>query len=88
MKGTFSITLTVDAAPLALAPTDDLGQVGAALPSDAKLPASGGTPPYKISNVTGTVPPGVTINEDGSLSGTPTQSGSFPLSVDLQDSLG
>jgi hypothetical protein len=88
MKGTFQITLTVDPAPLAVDPAEDLGVVGTALPAGDKLPISGGTPPYTINNVTGTVPPGVTINSDGTITGTPTQAGSFPLTVDVQDSQG
>jgi hypothetical protein len=91
MKGTFSITLTVDAPPpppLALASSDDLGPQGTALPAGDTLPISGGTPPYTITGVTGTVPPGVTINSDGTITGTPTSAGTFPLTIALQDSLG
>lgn len=88
MKGSFSITLTVDPAPLAVAPTDDIGPAGQALPAGDTLPISGGTPPYQVTGVTGTVPPGITINSDGTIVGTPTQAGSFPLSISVQDSLG
>jgi len=91
MKGTFTITLIVDAPPpppLALAATDDLGPATVALPAGTVLPISGGTPPYVITNVTGTVPPGLTINSDGTITGTPTSAGSFPLSIDISDSLG
>jgi hypothetical protein len=88
MKGVFQITLTVDAAPLQLAPTDDLGPVNVALPAGDVLPISGGTPPYAVTNVQGTVPPGVTINADGTVTGTPTEAGSFPLTISVQDSLG
>lgn len=86
MKGTFNITLTVEPAALALAVTEDLGAVGTDLAGES-LPISGGTPPYTVTNVTGTVPPGVTINSDGTISGKPTTPGSFPLSIDVQDSL-
>jgi hypothetical protein len=86
-KGVFSITLTVDAAPLVVAPTDDLGPVNVALAAGAALPISGGTPPYEVTNVQGTVPPGVTINADGTVTGTPTEAGSFPLTISVQDSL-
>ena len=87
MQGTFSITLTVDNAipPLALAATEDLGPANQALPAGAALPISGGTPPYKVSAVNGTVPPGVTINPDGTLSGEPTSPGSYPLSMTIAD---
>ena len=87
-KGVFQITLTVDAAPLALAPTDDLGPVNEPIPAGTSLPISGGTPPYDVTNVQGTVPPGVTTNADGTVTGTPTEAGSFPLTISAQDSLG
>ena len=88
-KGVFQITLTVDAPPppLELAATDDLGQEGVAIPAGTSLPISGGTPPYDVTNVQGTVPPGVTINADGTVTGTPTEAGSFPLAISIQDSL-
>lgn len=91
MKGTFQIVITVDPAPippLALAATEDIGQATIALPTGEALPISGGTPPYSLTNVQGTVPPGVTINSDGSLTGTPSTPGSYPLTIDIQDSLG
>lgn len=88
MKGTFQVTFTVEAPPLAVASPQDLGVAGAPLTPGAKLSISGGTPPYSITNVVGAVPPGVTINSDGTLTGGPTAAGSFPLSIDVQDSLG
>ena len=90
MKGTFTITLTVDqpTPPLAVAPTDDLGPANTPLAAGAALPISGGVPPYSVSDVQGTVPPGVTINSDGSLSGTPTTPGSYPLSLTVADANG
>jgi hypothetical protein len=87
-KGTFNITLIVDTAPIQMAANDDLGPVNVPLPVPDALPITGGTPPYTVSNVQGTVPPGVTINSDGTVTGTPTEAGSFPLSISLQDSLG
>jgi hypothetical protein len=89
-KGVFNITLTVDAPPpppLQLAATDDLGPEGTAIPAGTSLPISGGAPPYDVTNVEGTVPPGVTINADGTVTGTPTEAGSFPLTISIQDSL-
>lgn len=90
MKGSFSITLTVDAPtpPLALAATFDLGEAGKMLPAGEALPISGGKPPYTVSGVTGTVPQGVTIQSDGTLTGAPSTPGTYPLTIDLQDSEG
>ena len=47
--------------------------------------ASGGSPPYKWT-ANGTVPPGLTVGSDGTVSGTPTQVGLFSFSVTATDS--
>lgn len=46
--------------------------------------ASGGSPPYTWTS-TGALPPGLTLGADGSVSGTPTQAGSFAFSVTPTD---
>ncbi|MBB4096888.1 putative Ig domain-containing protein [Sphingomonas kyeonggiensis] len=51
------------------------------------LAASGGTGPYHYS-VTGTLPAGLTLSTAGVLSGTPTEGGSFTLTVTATDSSG
>jgi hypothetical protein len=47
--------------------------------------ASGGSPPYAWTS-SGALPPGLTLGNDGTVSGTPTQTGSFPFSVTARDS--
>jgi putative Ig domain-containing protein/galactose oxidase-like protein len=47
--------------------------------------AGGGSPPYTWK-ASGTVPPGLTFGSDGTMSGTPTQVGTFPFSVTATDS--
>jgi WD40 repeat protein len=47
--------------------------------------ASGGSPPYTWK-VNGTLPPGLTLGSDGTVSGTPTQVGTFAFSVTATDS--
>jgi hypothetical protein len=47
--------------------------------------ASGGSPPYTWQS-SGTVPPGLVVGSDGTVSGTPTQTGSFAFSVTATDS--
>jgi hypothetical protein len=51
------------------------------------LRASGGMPPYLFMSGSN-VPPGLRLTTAGRLSGTPTQSGSFPMTVQLTDSNG
>ena len=48
--------------------------------------ATGGVLPLTWSE-TGTLPPGMALGADGALSGTPTATGSFPISVGVQDAL-
>jgi hypothetical protein len=47
--------------------------------------ASGGSPPYTWQE-TGTLPPGLALGTDGTVSGTPSQAGSFSFSVTATDS--
>ncbi|MBS1787904.1 MAG: putative Ig domain-containing protein [Acidobacteria bacterium] len=50
---------------------------------------SGGLAPYSFARVTGTLPPGLTLNaNNGLLSGTPTQAGTFNFTVEATDVLG
>lgn len=49
------------------------------------LAVLGGAAPYRYSIVSGSLPPGVLLAEDGVLSGTPTVSGRFPFTVQVRD---
>jgi hypothetical protein len=49
--------------------------------------ASGGTTPYTFA-VAGTLPTGLTLDPDGTLSGTPTDEGSFTFTVQATDAKG
>ncbi len=55
-------------------------------PYQTSLAAAGGTQPYSWST-SSALPPGVTLSPEGVLSGTPTQAGSFPLSITVRDAL-
>lgn len=90
-KGAFTVVLTVEAAtvPLAIQTTEDLGTVGETSLANPGLIITGGTPPYTVSVADATqLPPGVTVNTDGSFSGLPTQAGSYTVTVDVADSIG
>jgi hypothetical protein len=56
-------------------------------PYDMALAATGGTSPYTWHLVTGAVP-GMTLSTDGSLSGTPTVAGTYPITVQVTDAAG
>ncbi len=61
------------------------GQVGSAY--SVVIAASGGITPYSWSQTGGTLPPGLGLDASGGqISGTPTQSGTFPITVQVKDS--
>jgi hypothetical protein len=61
------------------------GQVGVAYPGFTFTVASGGTAPFTWSE-SGALPPGLSLGTGGVLSGTPTDGGSFPITVTVKDS--
>lgn len=62
------------------------GNVGSAY--NSTFTASGGTGPYTFTISAGSLPAGVSLNPAGTLSGTPTQSGSFNFVVRTTDNFG
>ena len=52
------------------------------------LSAAGGTPPYTFSLASGTLPPGIALRSDGTLSGTPTSAGNYPFTIRVSDASG
>lgn len=53
-----------------------------------QLPATGGKPPYTWRLVSGTLPPGLSLSDNGRISGTPTSTGTFTYTLKLTDSEG
>ena len=51
------------------------------------LAASGGSPPYAWTLASGSLPPGLTLNPSGAITGTPTLAGSFTFVVRVTDRL-
>ena len=58
------------------------------VPFSGTLKISGGTPPYAVASASGTLPTGLTLGADGSITGTPDGS-DVPVgtSVDFLDSI-
>ncbi len=50
--------------------------------------ASGGTAPYTFTPHSGAMPPGLTLATSGSITGTPTASGVFPVTIQAADANG
>ena len=61
------------------------GEVGVAYAA-VMLTATGGLPPYSWSIASGAIAPGLTLSTDGTVSGTPSSSGSFAFTAQVQDS--
>jgi hypothetical protein len=53
-----------------------------------ELAAAGGAAPYQWRVAQGQLPPGISLNASGHLSGTPTVNGDFVFAVQITDSLG
>src|SRR5262249_38258448 len=73
-----TITLTPDAGTNL--PT---GTTGSAY--SKQISASGGSGNYTFAVTSGTLPNGMQLDSDGTLHGTPTQNGSFPITVTATD---
>jgi hypothetical protein len=87
--GVRAYTLTIVAA----APTISVSPVGLAdgtlgTAYAQSITASGGTAPYAFALTAGALPAGMTFAADGTISGTPTASGSFAFMVRATDSAG
>jgi hypothetical protein len=60
------------------------GQAG--IPYTGALAAAGGTPPYSWTLATGALPPGLALNSDGTITGTPTATGGSSFTATVTDS--
>lgn len=83
-SGSRPYALTVGAPTLTLSPTT-LGNAVAGTAFNQTFTTSGGTAPYTYA-ITGSLPTGLTMSTAGVLSGTPTATGSFPISIISTDS--
>jgi len=85
-SGTATYTLAPVCPTLSLSPSNaalPVAYLGAAY--SQALTASGGTGPYTYALQSGDLPGGVLISSSGSLSGTPTAKGSFPVTIRVTD---
>ncbi|WP_294990045.1 putative Ig domain-containing protein [uncultured Stenotrophomonas sp.] len=81
-----TVTLTVSPPTVSYSPgSPPAGAVGAAY-SQSLGGASGGAAPYSYVLVSGSLPAGLSLASNGSLTGTPTANGSFNFSVRATDS--
>src|SRR5581483_1180105 len=73
--------------PLAVA-SSTLNSTAVGSPYSAALAATGGRPPYTWTVTSGVLPSGLTLAAAGTITGTPTSSGRFPVTVQVADSAG
>jgi len=80
-------TLTVAAAAIVVSPAT-LPDATAGTAYSQTLTASGGVAAYSFSLSAGSLPAGLTLSTGGALSGTPTEAGSFSITVTATDANG
>ncbi|KUM23972.1 hypothetical protein AU467_32090 [Mesorhizobium loti] len=81
-----TVTITVSPPTIAYTPANPpTGTVGVAY-SQSVAGATGGAAPYTYTVVAGTLPSGLTLAANGTLSGTPTTAGPYSFSVRATDS--
>ncbi|WP_186445098.1 autotransporter domain-containing protein [Mesorhizobium sp. J18] len=78
-------TLTINAATITIAPEALPDGTGGVAYGPVPLTAEGGTEPYIFALADGDLPEGLDLAEDGTLSGTPTEAGSFDVTVAATD---
>ncbi|HRY14671.1 MAG TPA: putative Ig domain-containing protein, partial [Candidatus Competibacteraceae bacterium] len=83
--GNFEITIASESPLTITLEGGGAGTVGQ--PFGSVLAATGGAPPYTFRLVAGSAP-GLTLNSNGTFSGTPTTAGTFALTVEATDSSG
>ncbi|WP_158225402.1 putative Ig domain-containing protein [Rhizobium sp. 11515TR] len=82
--GSRSYSLVVGSSTIAIAPTT-LPAATVAAAYNQTITASGGTSPYSYAITAGTLPAGLTLSSGGVLSGTPTASGTFNVTITATD---
>lgn len=85
MQAKFTLSFVISAPQIQAADLTFPDVVGQ--PESGNMQLSGGTPPYKVSvDDSTTLPPGVSVDAQGNVSGTPTQAGTFSVPVTVTDS--
>lgn len=86
-KLNINLTFVINPADLAAGQTSFTGQVGQ--PISGSVAPSGGLPPDTVTVTdTSTLPPGVSVDSAGNVSGVPTAAGTFSVAATLADSQG
>lgn len=81
----FTVTIADSVQPLVMSPTT-LPNGTNGTPYSSTISISGGKSPYSWSISSGTLPAGLTLSNNGTISGTPTGSGTSAFTVQVSDS--
>jgi hypothetical protein len=87
-SATQSYSLLIEAAPTLTVSPSTLPNAEVGVPYSQTLVAAGGTAPYIFSLSSGTLPPGLNLSTDGTLSGTITAAGTYNFTVTVVDGEG
>ncbi len=79
-------TITISPPTMTYAPSSPAGGTADTAYSQSLASASGGTSPYTYTVASGSLPTGITLASNGTLSGTPTAGGTFNFTVTATDS--
>jgi len=79
-------SLTIQASVLTITTQPPLPNGGVGISYSSSFAATGGSPPYNWSVISGSLPPGLALAPNGSLTGTPTSTGLFSFAVQVIDS--
>jgi hypothetical protein len=63
-----------------------LGDMTVGVPFTVSMSAAGGTAPYTFAVTDGALPAGLTLDEDGNITGTPSASGAYDVTITVTDS--
>lgn len=85
---TMNLTVTLAGSTLAITTPSPLPVAPLNQAYTATMAGSGGTPPYIWTFSGGSIPPGLQLSTNGSLSGTPTTAGTYSFSILLTDNTG
>jgi len=66
--------------------TESLASGNIGVPYSSGVAATGGKQPYKFSVASGSLPPGLSMDDSGAITGKPSKAGSYPLTVQVNDS--
>jgi hypothetical protein len=84
-----TLTLEIRIDPLSIVTTSlPAGQVGHGYSTQLQAQGGHGTLTWNLATTAGSLPPGLTLNGDGSITGIPTQQGVVAFTVEVHDSVG